>query len=132
RLAHPLLALAAVVLPGVVEEVHAGVDGLVDDGGGLLQRRRRADVVAADADARDLHLGAPELLARDFVRAGVAQLQPGRGRGQRSARHAGRLQEGAAVGAGRSLAVVAHDRYSCRGGRYGPPASWYSISWTSF
>ena len=52
-LAHPLLALAVVVLPGVVEEVHAGVDGLVNDGDGFLEGGSVAQAVAAHADDRD-------------------------------------------------------------------------------
>src|SRR5205085_7262228 len=51
-LAHPLFALALVVLPGIVKEIDAGIDGLVSDGNGLLQRRGRAEAVATDTENR--------------------------------------------------------------------------------
>ena len=77
-LAHPLFALAVVVLPGVVEEVDAGIDRLVNDGDGFLEGRGIAQAVAAQPDDRDRLLGAPERLVRDLVGAGVAQLELGR------------------------------------------------------
>ena len=43
-----------VVLPGVVEEVHAGVDRLVDDAHRLGDGRDLAEVVAAEAEDRHL------------------------------------------------------------------------------
>ena len=79
RLAHPVLALAIVVLPGVVEEVHAGVDGFMHDGDGFLQGRGIAQAVAAHANNGNALLGAPERLVRYLVGAGVAQLELDRG-----------------------------------------------------
>src|SRR5262245_1212090 len=51
--AHPAFAFAVVVLPGVVEEVHAGVDRRVDDADCLLDGFDQAQVIAAQTDDRD-------------------------------------------------------------------------------
>ena len=132
-LAHPLLALAVVVLPGVVEEVDAGIDRLVDDGDGFLEGRGVAQAVAAQPDDGDRLLGPPERFARDPVGSGVAQLESGRrlgpergtGHGQSRADQAGGLQEVTAVGAVRVhlVAVIVHDGSSCRAGRVDPPTA---------
>ena len=62
RLAHADFAGAVVVVPAIVEEGDAAVDGLADElDRVLLGRRRLADVVAAEADGGDALAGAPEL-----------------------------------------------------------------------
>ena len=58
-LAHPLLALAVVVIPGVVEEIEAAVERRADDLKALLLGDP-PDVSAADADEGDLLPRAPE------------------------------------------------------------------------
>jgi hypothetical protein len=50
---HAPLALALVILPGVVEEVDAVIDRLVDDAHSLGHRWRLTQVVAAEAEDGD-------------------------------------------------------------------------------
>ena len=59
RLAHAALALAAVVVPAVVEERHAMVDRLADDRD-RLGLRGHAEVKAPDPEHRDGHARPPE------------------------------------------------------------------------
>ena len=75
RGAHPFLAAALVIFPGVVEKVHAGVDGFVRDLDGVVLGRRVAEAETADADDRHFFSGFAERLLGDFVGAVVAQLQ---------------------------------------------------------
>jgi hypothetical protein len=59
RCPHALLAHALVVLPGVVKEVDAVVEGLRDHGVDLFLSGYRAEVIAAQADDRHLQAGFP-------------------------------------------------------------------------
>ena len=72
-LAHPVFTLAVVVFPGIIEEIHARVDRLVDDGDGFLQGRGTAQAVAADADDGKRLLGPAERFMRDLVGAGIGK-----------------------------------------------------------
>lgn len=54
RAPHPLLALVLVVLPRVVEEGDARVDGGVDDADRLARRADRSEVISAESEQRDL------------------------------------------------------------------------------
>ena len=121
--AHPILALAVVVFPGVVKKVHAGVDGLFNNGNGFLARRGVAQAVAAHANDGNALLRTPERLARDLVGAGAAQLElarpflgaeQGLGQGRAGAEEPGGLQEVAPVEAvtDRIIAVIVHDSIS--------------------
>ena len=71
RLSHPFLAFAVMVVPGVVEKVHARVDGLYASIA-IFQRRRAAKAVAAQSDNRECLFGAPERLVGNPVRPRVA------------------------------------------------------------
>jgi hypothetical protein len=65
RAAHPVFTLPIVVLPGVVEEIHTGIDGLVHDAHGFSRRTDAAQVIPAEADDGD-PIGVPsERAARD-------------------------------------------------------------------
>jgi hypothetical protein len=57
---HPTFALAVVILPGVVEEVDPGVDGLVNDADRFGNGLRLAEVIAAEPDHGDAIRMAPE------------------------------------------------------------------------
>ncbi len=58
RVAHANLALATIVVPGVVHETQAVIDGLADQTNGLIVGKLRlADVIAAHAQAGDLLAG---------------------------------------------------------------------------
>ena len=45
----PFLAQALMIFPGIVEEVHAGIQGLIDNLGGFSVAVRRAQVVSANS-----------------------------------------------------------------------------------
>src|SRR2546426_10876079 len=64
RLSHPDLAPAAVVVPTIVEEGDAALDGPADDADALGRILLVADVIPADPDARDVGAGAAELAVR--------------------------------------------------------------------
>ena len=49
RASHSLFAEAIMVFPGIVEEVHAGVQGLVDNLSGFRVGVYRAEVVSANS-----------------------------------------------------------------------------------
>ena len=66
RLSHPSLALALVVLPGVVQEAHAVVERGADDGD-PFRLLRDPDVESADAQNRDLVPGLAEGAIGDSV-----------------------------------------------------------------
>src|SRR5439155_17314881 len=89
--AHNGFAGAVVVIPGVVEEGQAFVDGGVHDFDGLVLVLDRADVPAAQGEDRDADAGLaerPGWQSRALVRAGGGTCQAGgRGPGQ------GRVQE---------------------------------------
>src|SRR5205823_5458431 len=76
RLAHQLLAVAFVVLPGVVHESHARVNRLVHDAQGLALRLRHPQVVAAERERRDLDARAPQKPSRNFARIFLAHSPP--------------------------------------------------------
>ena len=104
-LAHDLLAAAVVVVPAVVEERHALVEGGVHDLDGLVLVLDGADVPAAEAEDGDVHAGLAERPRRDAL----ARLLVLRGRGAAERDGGGRgdagLEELAAglVRVGRSL-----------------------------
>jgi len=65
RLTHAHFAGAVVVVPGIVHEIDAAVDGGVDQSNGILfGERRLSKVVAAHADHGNVHSG----LAQDAIR----------------------------------------------------------------
>ena len=61
RLAHADLALAVVVVPAVVQEGDAAIDGGADEPDALLLVLLAADVMTAEADDRDFLAGAPSV-----------------------------------------------------------------------
>jgi hypothetical protein len=67
---HPVLAATVVVLPAVVEEGDAAVDGFADDAVRLGEAGRVAEVVSADGEGRDLHAGLAQRAARDAGHSG--------------------------------------------------------------
>ena len=79
--AQPVLGSAVLVLPAVVEEGDAGVDGLVDEPDRLVDGLEVAEVVAADTEGRHLDPGATERPSRISPGAvsapGVAAEAPG-------------------------------------------------------
>src|SRR5581483_4696710 len=102
RLTHPLLAGALVVIPRVVHERDAGVDGRADDRDALLLGLLRADVEPADADGRHLDASAAEravahAVADGFLRRAEGDLA-GRLRVDALAERWGRGQAGTADG----------------------------------
>jgi hypothetical protein len=68
RLAHEAFALAVVILPGVVHEGDAGVDGGVHDADGGPPRLDLAEVVPAKAERRHLHAGGAQRAHRNRPR----------------------------------------------------------------
>src|SRR5262249_58140206 len=62
----PFLTAAVVVLPGVVEEAHAGIERLVGEPVGFVHARQIAQVMAADADGGDVNPGLAERSPRDL------------------------------------------------------------------
>jgi len=72
RLAQPVLGLAVVVLPAVVEERDAGIDRLRGRGGPRRRRSGGREMVAADTDGRHVDAGTTERSARDRAGTGVA------------------------------------------------------------
>src|SRR5262249_49747713 len=76
RLAHPRLAGAFVVVPGVVEERYALIDGIANEAEAeLLIHVRESEVPATEPDGRDSFAGASE-------RAVLHDLRAVHGRGQ--------------------------------------------------
>ena len=67
--AHDFLGATVVIVPSVVEEVDALIDRAVHDAVGFLLVLDRADVPAAEANDRDLLVGAPEPGGRDALTA---------------------------------------------------------------
>src|SRR5687768_6678610 len=65
--AHALLALSLVILPGVVHERDAGIDGFMDDPRRVLLRRHLPEVIAAESDSRHVLSRAAEGAARYLV-----------------------------------------------------------------
>ena len=68
RLAHADFADAVVVVPAVVHEVDAVVDGSADDADALLLVTLHADVKTAETDEGDLFSAAPQRAVRHFAR----------------------------------------------------------------
>src|SRR5437016_12465032 len=66
RLSHAELARPAVVVPAVVEEVDAAVDGRAYDADGFLLVRLPPEMVAAHADQRHHLAGAPQATIGNF------------------------------------------------------------------
>ena len=60
RLAHPLLGIAVVVVPAVVEEVHAVIERGAHDADRLFFRGE-AEMIAAEAEDRNPHAGSAQL-----------------------------------------------------------------------
>ena len=60
RVPHAALALAVVIVPAVVEEGDAAIDRRSDDADALGRILRPADVMAAEADGRDLLAGSSQ------------------------------------------------------------------------
>src|SRR6185437_7823182 len=60
RLPHADLALAVVVVPAVVEEIHAAVESRANNTDAFLRVLRTADVMAAEPDRRNLFARTPE------------------------------------------------------------------------
>jgi hypothetical protein len=50
----PFFTLAVVILPGIIEEIDAGVEGLLHDAGGFLQILGRCEMEATDPKDGDL------------------------------------------------------------------------------
>ncbi len=114
-LAHAELAFAIVVVPAVVEEVDAAIDGLVDELNGVgLRDLCAADVVAAEADGGDALAGAAELAIDHAVVFGGIGAEIGGEDLLRGDGRSGGFDEGAAVEVGGGLAV--HGIH-CRSGR---------------
>jgi hypothetical protein len=67
RLAHADFAVAAVVVPAVVEEIDAAVECGADDFDAVLFVGLHADVIAAKAYDRDAFAGAAEFAIGDAV-----------------------------------------------------------------
>src|SRR4029453_12656700 len=60
RVPHASLALAVVIIPAVVHEVDAAVDGASNDADAFGRVLGPADVVSAEADGRDFLAGSPK------------------------------------------------------------------------
>src|SRR5579863_4642679 len=61
RFAHPLFALAVVILPGVIEEIDAVIERVSYDLIGFILGLCGAQVKASQADDRDIKIGLSEL-----------------------------------------------------------------------
>src|ERR1700680_2497664 len=68
---HPFLAQAVMIFPRIVEEVHAGIQGLIDNLGGFSVAVRRAEVVSANSQCRNLKTGAAQR-SLGYFRAGLS------------------------------------------------------------
>ncbi len=68
RGAEPLFAGAIVIIPGIVEEVNAGIQGTIDDSFGLALVFRRPEMVSADSDDGNLHARAAQGSLRNRAR----------------------------------------------------------------
>jgi hypothetical protein len=64
----PVLGLAVVVFPAVVEERDACVDRLVDQSDGVVPGCKVAEVMSADSDGRHLDAGATQKAPRNGAR----------------------------------------------------------------
>src|SRR5215469_5758743 len=67
RFAHANFTLAAVVVPAVVQEIDALIEGLANDGDALVGVGLLAQVIAANANQRDSFAGAAKLAIRDAI-----------------------------------------------------------------
>src|SRR5690242_19478413 len=67
-MAHPDLALAVVIIPTVIHERDAAIDGRSDNPDAIVRIGLRADMVAAQADGGDLLSGAAKRTLRNGVR----------------------------------------------------------------
>ncbi len=70
----PVLGLAVVVLPAVVEERDTGVHCLVDEPDGVVHGREIAQVVTADTDGRHLDARATQRPPGELAGAGIKAL----------------------------------------------------------
>src|SRR5579875_1091964 len=67
--AHPHFGLAAMILPAIIEECDAAIDGAGNDLLGGFLVLRVAKVMAAEAERRNFDSGFSELSARDLRHA---------------------------------------------------------------
>src|SRR5579863_161594 len=65
--AHPDFGLAAMVFPAIVEECNAAIHGLPDKAYRGVNVRRIAEMMAAEAQRRDLHVVATKLSQRNRI-----------------------------------------------------------------
>jgi hypothetical protein len=94
-LTHADFALAAVIVPGVIEKVDAAIEGGADDLDALGFEELGADVIAAEPDAGDALAGGTESAVGDAAVRGVGSACGGaEAGGERGG--GGRFEEGAA------------------------------------
>src|SRR5580704_9204862 len=85
RATQPFLAQALMIFPGIVEEVHAGIQCLIYNLCSFSLTVRRPQVVSADSQCRNLQTGAPQR-PLGYFRAGLAFSRQGRGSKQQRLR----------------------------------------------